>query len=45
MEYLKKLEENNEITPWVQEIISKHAGDIHSKFEEIFSNKDLVRLV
>mmetsp|Transcript_30598 Transcript_30598/g.35029 ORF Transcript_30598/g.35029 Transcript_30598/m.35029 type:complete len:88 (+) Transcript_30598:236-499(+) len=36
-EELNRMEENNEMTPWIQDLINIHAGDIHSKFEEILN--------
>lgn len=41
-EHLKKLEENNEMTPWLQEIITKQSGDIDEKFNEVLKSLKLV---
>jgi len=32
---LEEKESKNEMVPWIEELISKYAGDIYSKFEEI----------
>lgn len=37
LEEFKRLEDNNELTPWIKDLISIHAGDIYSKFEEILN--------
>jgi len=38
------MEENDEITPWLKEIISKNAGDIQSKFNEVFKSYQMVSI-
>ena len=35
IEELEEKERNNEMVPWIEELISKYAGDVYSKFEEI----------
>ena len=37
LDEFKRMEENNELTPWIKDLISIHAGDIYSKFEEILN--------
>lgn len=39
IDYLNKLEENGEVTPWLQELITKHSGDIQTKFQELLNLK------
>lgn len=46
IEEVNKLEQaKDKLPPWIQEIVTKHAGDIQSKFEEILNLKFLIAQV
>lgn len=40
---LSKIEENDEMTPWLQEIITKQSGDIDVKFREVLQSFNMVK--
>lgn len=42
LDEINKKEVNGEMTPWLQELITKYSGDIQSKFKEILSLKYLL---
>lgn len=42
LEELNEKEDSGEMTPWLQELITKYSGDIQSKFREILSLKYLM---
>lgn len=37
VEEYRNMDDRNEMTPWAQELIKNHAGDIQAKFQEILS--------
>lgn len=42
MEKVNRTQADSESAPWIKELISKHAGDILAKFEEILNLKFLI---
>lgn len=39
---INRIPVDSESAPWIKELISKHAGDIFAKFEEILNLKFLI---
>jgi len=39
LEELEEKERNNQIMPWIEELIGQYAGDIQAKFQEILGSQ------
>ena len=37
LEELNEIEAKGEMTPWMQDVITRQAGDIHASFQEILT--------
>ena len=44
MEELEEKERNNEMMPWIKELVGRYAGDIQAKFQEILGHLSQVSL-
>lgn len=38
LEELNEIEAKGDITPWIQDVITRQAGDIHASFKEILTS-------